>query len=254
MPDSAVLRGILKEVREKKILTPRIRSTLHSPTFKGFDIPVRGWVSRPPDGWWHPSVHATWPAEKLAQYLVEPGAFTEEESPLSFVLSVTQGSFWHEFLQRLLLDDGILIQDEVPLCDPLHRRKGHADGLLANGEMLEIKTASSRAFKKFPDAEALRENQPVYFAQTQDYLDMAEREVMRYLVMCKEPPYEFGEFLVRADSMFQAKQRVKYREAIDIARELMEDRSFPEVTSSPSEPSPLIPDPRPVLLYGTPLH
>jgi hypothetical protein len=252
MPDSAVLRGILSEVRDKKILSPIIRSTLHSPSFTGFTLEVEGWTPRAYDGWIHPSTHTTWSVEQLVEYLTHPEALAEEEPELSFVLSVTQGKFWHQFVQHLLLDNGILVQDEVPLCDPVHRRRGHTDGQLANGELFEFKTANSRSFRKLTNLEALRECTSGYIAgyygQTQDYLDMAEVEHMRYLVMCMEPPYEFAEFVVPADPMFQAKQRMKYREAIETAAEVMAER---EAVALSSEPTP---EPSPVLLYGTPLH
>lgn len=242
--DSAVLRGILKDVRDKKILSPIIRGGLADPKFKGFSLQVEGWTPRPYDGWFHPSTHATWDVDKLVDYLTHPERYQPDEHPsLSFVLAVTQGKFWHTFHQRLLLDHGILLQDEVPLVDIPRRRKGHTDGLLANGELLEIKTSSSRSFRKFTDLEGLMTNEPGYYAQTQDYLDMAEAEHMRYLVMCMESPYAFSEFLVPVDGAFQARQRRKYREAVEIA---MQHHQLPTITAPVPQQSRLH--------YGTPLH
>lgn len=246
MAGSALLRSILNEVRDKKILAPIIRSTLHDPNFKGFTLEVEGWTPRPYDGWLHPSGQATWEVEELVRYLTEPESFSEEEPTLSFVLSVTQGKFWHTFIQRLLLDNGILVQDEVPLRDPLHRRRGHTDGLLSTGELLEIKTASARMIRKLTTATDLRTAKPEYYAQTQDYLDMAQVEHMRYLVMGMEAPFEIAEYIISADSMYQARQRLKYREAIDIAAEIMADR----------EPLPIspLPESRLSLRWGVALH
>jgi hypothetical protein len=246
---SAILRNILAEVRERKVLSPIIRSTLHDPKFTGFTLEVEGWTPRAYDGWFHPSTHTTWSVEELVQYLTSPDQIVEEEPELSFVLAVTQGKFWHTFIQRLLLDNGVLVQDEVPLRDPVHRRRGHTDGLLASGELFEFKTASSRSFRKLNSLEALREHTSGYIAgyygQTQDYLDMADAEYMRYLVMCLESPYELAEFVVPADPMFQAKQRLKYREALEMAAEIMQSRP---------ESEPVTPLPTPQLMWGTPLR
>jgi hypothetical protein len=241
---SAVLRGILREHRDKKVLSPIIRAALHDPNFKGFPLQVEGWTARPYDGWFHPSTHATKTVDELIDYLTHPENHQpEEHPPLVFVLAVTQGKFWHTFIQRLLLDHGILLQDEVPLIDPTRRRRGHTDGLLANGELLEIKTSSSRSFRKFTNCADLIANEPGYYAQTQDYLDMAEAEYMRYLVMCMESPYEFSEFLVPADGLFQTAQRRKYREAVETAAQ---GQIYHIPIPTPEQSS--------ALLYGTPLH
>ena len=243
--NSPVLRGILKDRRDKKILTPIIRTALASPDFQGFTVPVEGYVPRPYDGWFHPSTHATWTTEQLIDYLLHPENHQPDlHPPLSFVLAVTQGKFWHTFYQRLLHDYGhdILVQDEVPLFDPVRRRKGHTDGLLSTGELLELKTASARAFRQFTTIEDLIAKKPEYYAQTQDYLDMAEAEVMRYLVVCMEAPFEFSEFLVSADGTYQAAQRRKYREAVETAAQFGE---LPNLSATTA---------RPTLVYGTPLH
>lgn len=215
---SPLLRGILGDIKSKKVLVPIIRSMLADPKFRGFNLKVEPWQKRKYDGRFHPSSHATWTARQLTYYLTHGDQLIEEKPTPGFVLAVTQGKFWHSFYQKLLLRNGILEQDEVPLHDELHNRTGHTDGRLSNGELLEIKTASSSSFKKLGDVDALKEYSFGYYGQTQDYLDMAGAEIMRYLVVCMESPYPMHEYLVPADGVYQLRQRRKYREAIEAAQ------------------------------------
>lgn len=210
-------RTMMKELGQGKIVTPIIRSALSKPTFDGFDVPVEGWITRPYDGWFHPSTHSTWTPRQLYYYLTVGEKMFVENPTLLFVLSVTQGKFWHNFVQRLLLDNGLMLQDEVPILDPIHMRRGHTDGLLSNGEGFEFKTASERVIVKMKTLDLLMKNQPKYYAQTQDYLDVTGGEVMRYFIMQLSAPFDMAEFEVPADPEFQAAQRDKYREAIEAA-------------------------------------
>lgn len=204
-------RRMLRETQQGKILTPYIRAALTNPDFTGFQIDVEGWTPRPYDGYFHPSTHSTWTARQLFYYLTDPDSFEPEVPTLLFVLAVTQGKFWHAFVQRLLLRKKLLLQDEVPLKDARYNRKGHTDGLLSTGEGFEFKTMGDRLIKKVKDANDLREHHPDYYAQTQDYLDMSGLVAMRYLVMTLSSPFLMEEFVVLADPVFQAAQREKYR-------------------------------------------
>lgn len=220
-------RRMLREVKDEKILVPFMRAALSKPTFTGFKVNVEGWSSRPYDGWFHPSTHADWTARQLALYLLH-GADMEESMPdLMFVLSVTQGSFWHEFVQRLLLDGGILLPNpgttkrdsiikraEIPIRDPEHNRTGHADGRLTD-ELFEFKSASERVIAKLQSVEDLKQYKPGYYTQIQDYLDVTGFLKARYFVMQLSAPFAMAEFVVPADPGFQMQQRAKYREAIE---------------------------------------
>jgi hypothetical protein len=208
-------RRILTELSQGNILIPVIRAELHDPKFKGFPLKVEGWTPRPYDGWFHPSTHPTWTARQLAYYLMEPDKLKEQRPDLLFVLSVTQGKFWHTFIQKVLLDNGILVKDEMPLVDPLHNRRGHADGLLRTDELFEFKTMSDRLIGKVKTAEDVRNLHFDYWAQTQDYLDMSGKRYMRYLIMSLASPFPMQELVVEADPIFQMAQRQKYRAALD---------------------------------------
>jgi hypothetical protein len=212
-------KRFLKDVRQSKLITPIIAAMLSEPTFDEFDLTVDGWTPRPYDGWFHPSTHAMLNVRQLVYYLTEGHKLPDERPTLLFVLSVTQGKFWHTFVQKLLMDNGIMVKDEVPLVDKEHKRRGHTDGLLANGELFEFKTASERVIRKMTSVEALREYRPEYYAQTQDYLDMAGADKMRYFIMSLAAPFPMEEFVVPADPAFQAAQREKYTKALIHAKE-----------------------------------
>lgn len=207
---------MLRDVRQGKILVPYVTAALTSPDFEGFHLDVEGWVPRGYDGYFHPSTHATWTARQLSYYLTHPDDLIAETPTLLFVLSVTQGKFWHLFIQYLLLRGGLLVQDEVPIKDLDLNRKGHADGMLFNGEGFEFKTMTERLIKKVTNVEELKEHHFTYYAQTQDYLDVLGIPAMRYLIMSLSSPFFMQEFLVPADPEFQHAQREKYREALTL--------------------------------------
>ncbi len=214
---------MMRDINEDKVLIPVIRAALSKPRFKGFTVPVDGWDAREHDGWFHPSTHATWTARQLYYYLVEPDAFEPEKPSPLFVLAVTQGKFWHEFIQRLMLDLGLLIrnpgstpkdpivkQAEIALKDEIHNRKGHADGRRPAGELFEFKTMNDYQNKRVRTWEDIRDLAPEYYAQTQDYLHMAGALRMRYLIMALASPFPMEEIVVPADPDFQEAQSRKY--------------------------------------------
>src|ERR1043165_2339620 len=184
----------LSSLKKQQVIIPVIRATMADPDFTGFTVTVRGWKAgvREFDGWFHPSTHATWTARQLALYLQHGADVPLEQPGLEFVLAVTQGSFWHEFVQRLLLKRGILLRNpgstsrdkiekqvEISLVDPDHNRRGHADGRLAtcDDELFEFKTINDWKLKKYegPNAEeVLREENPFgYWTQAQEYMDIS---------------------------------------------------------------------------------
>jgi hypothetical protein len=226
---SPAFRRMLKDAQQNKIITPVIASMLSNPSFEGFDVPVEDWTPRPYDGWFHPSTHATWNVRQLTHYLLQGSEMPEARPELLFVLAVTQGKFWHSFIQKLLMENGLMEKDEVPLVDHEHHRRGHTDGLLRNGELFEFKTASERVIKKLGSVEDLKQYKPEYYAQTQDYLDMAQAEEMRYFVMSLAAPFPMVEFVVPADRNFQAAQRGKYLQALMYA----EAKEFPPACCAP---------------------
>lgn len=211
-------RKMVTEMSRGNLLIPIIRAALYSPDFQGFTLRVESWQDRPYDGWFHPSTHATWTARQLAYYLMQGDKLSTEPPELSFVLAVTQGKFWHEFIQQLLMDKHVMVQKETPVEDLYHHRRGHIDGVLSNGELFEFKTANENASRWMRDVELLKKHKPDYYAQTQDYMDMAKVDRMRYLVFTPAYPFAMEEYVVPADKPFQEAQRDKYTAAIQAAR------------------------------------
>jgi hypothetical protein len=211
----ALRTGNLRALAGDAKLIPIIRGELMNRGFQSFDLRVDAWSSRPHDGWWHPSSHSSWPARKLALYLMHPERIEEELMGMESMLTVTQGHFWHTFIQRVLLRNGILECDEVPLEDPEHRRRGHMDGKMS-GEGLEIKTINNDWLaQSITSEEQLREKKPGYYAQGQDYLDMANLDSMRFLFMGTYRPFPMVEFVMHRDEPYQRAQRAKYTEALE---------------------------------------
>jgi hypothetical protein len=207
----------ITSIRDDKIITPIIQAELLDPDFEGFTVPVRPWTPRPYDGKFHPSTHASWTALQLYYYLTSPHLIEQEQMTLTSVIAITQGHFLHEFLQRILLRNGILLTAEESLDDPEHNRTGHMDGRL-KGEGLEIKTINDFQIKTVIDTESLREKKPSYYGQSQDYMDMAGLSAMRFFLIATSYPYPMSEFVVLADPEYQAAQRAKYKLAINAAR------------------------------------
>jgi hypothetical protein len=234
MPGPAFTRAV-RDISEGKILIPVIKAALSDPDFKEFHVRAEGWHSRPYDGWFHPSTHATWNVRQLWLYLTKPELMQPERPSLLFVLSVTQGKFWHDFVQTILFDRGMLMprpkweqattitdKVEVPFRDRHHMRRGHADGRISGDELFEFKTMNDRWITRVKTGEDVRIHHPGYYAQTQDYLDMGKSRRMRYLVMALASPFPMAEVVVEADVEFQAAQRAKYAEAIQHAADQTE--------------------------------
>lgn len=201
------------------VLKPILMAKLYSPDFTGFTIKVEGWSGRRWDGKFHPSTHATWTLRQLYLYLTRPDLLDGERMDVTGVLAVTAGTFWHTFIQRILLDAGPLLRAEVPVCDEEINLVGHADGELSTGELLELKTYNNEfTIQKIDNEVTLRERKPEYYAQTQDYLAGLGREAMRYLVIYPTYPFHMTEFVVKANLPFQTAQREKYLRAYELAQ------------------------------------
>jgi hypothetical protein len=211
------LTSVLGGTQRGQILIPSAIVALNDPHFAGFSVEVEPFEERPYDGKFHPSMHATWTVRQLYLYLVAPLLLEPERRPLNNVLAVTAGRFWHRFFQQLWLTSGDLVLDEVALEDLPTNRVGHADGLLVNGEGLEIKTINEYQVLKITDEAALREKKFDYWAQSQDYLAMANWEVMRFFFVYPGWPFPMSEFVVKADAARQATRRSTYLQALELA-------------------------------------
>jgi hypothetical protein len=232
----------IKGIANNEILIPAAHTALFDPEFKGFVIDMEGWKEdlRVYDGWFHPSTQATWTVRQLYVYLVAHQLLDQERLTLDSILAITQGKFWHKFFQRVWLDQGTLIKDEVPVLDEDTNRRGHADGFLFTGEGLEIKTINEHQVSKIVSEDILREKKPQYWGQTQDYLDILGLKSMRYFMINPSYPFPKTEFVVQANKSYQDKRRVEYKQAIELATK------FPDVTAMQSStfPAPVCCAPR----------
>jgi hypothetical protein len=210
-------RRMLKEYQQEWLIVPIIRAELLNPKFRGFNLKVEGFTPRPYDGKFHPSTHATWTARQLALYLTNPEMLEEESLTLTSVLAITQGKFWHLFVQKLLLRHGILLRAEVPLADPKTNVVGHMDGLVCTYEGFEFKTMNDWKHDKVKTWQDFRELEPAYYAQAQDYLRITNLSAMRVVIMGMSNPYPMTEVVVPADDITQIAQRRKYQLAMELA-------------------------------------
>lgn len=214
------LRRVLRGLAKDEVLVPALHSALNDPSFRGFTVEIEPWTDRPYDGYFHPSTQATWNVRQLALYLMAPQLLEKRGMELTGTLSITQGNFWHLFLQHVLKEIGLLIKDEVGFVDEEHKRRGHMDGLLKIGgeeQGLEIKTMNSYKLPKISTMEELRAEKPGYWAQAQEYLDVFGLERMRFLIISPNYPFPMKEFLVEADPVHQERRREIYKGAIQIA-------------------------------------
>jgi hypothetical protein len=214
------LRRAVRGLGKKEILVPALHAALNDPDFSGFTVDVEPWTTRPADGYFHPSTQATWNVRQLALYLIAPHLVQQERMQLTGVLGITQGHFWHMFIQHVLKQTGFLIEEEVGFTDEEHRRRGHMDGLLdirGVKEGLEIKTINPYKISKMTSAEALLELKPGYWAQAQEYLDVFDLPRMRFLFLSPSYPFTMTEFTVDADKDHQRWRRDVYKGAIAIA-------------------------------------
>ncbi len=217
----STVRRTLRGVENSEVLIPALLTSLNDPTFEGFEIEIEPWSPRPPDGYFHPSTQSTWTVRQLALYLMAPETVEQERMQLTGVFAITQGHFWHMFIQKILKDTGLLIKDEVGFTDEEHKRRGHMDGLLKiNGqeEGLEIKTMNSFTIKKIENEKDLREKKFGYWCQAQEYLDVFNLPRMRFLIISPSYPFPMVEFTVEADPEHQQQRREIYKGAITIAK------------------------------------
>jgi hypothetical protein len=210
------LRRALRGLASGEILIPALQTALHDPSFSALDIHIGGFQKREPDGYFHPSGHATWNVRQLALYRMAPHLLEQGVMPYTGTLSITQGHFWHAFIQHILKECGLLIKDEVGFTDEAFQRKGHMDGLLKD-EGLEIKTINSRRINSMVSEEALKQDKYQYWCQAQEYLDVFNLPQMRFLFITPDFPFPMKEFVVKANPEHQAARREIYAKAIEIA-------------------------------------
>jgi hypothetical protein len=223
-------RKLLAGLGQGEVVIPVIRAALFNPDFKDFTVKVRGFEKRDPDGWFHPSEHPLWEPRQLFFYLVEPERLRFEPFDLHSVMAVTQGQFWHSFIERVGTDCGLFTGVEVKFEDAETGARGSMDATLPE-EGFEFKTARPNKFREMPkgppdDKELLewfKGYWPTYYAQGQEYMRLSGYRLHRMLFLCMDYPYEMREILVPFDHFFSEEIAEKYR----MVRQAVADQRMP---------------------------
>lgn len=218
---------MLSAVDKGEVVIPIIRAALFDPTFKSFEVKVRGFEARPPDGYFHPSTHPLWEERMLYYYLAEPERLVGEDFDPHSVMAVTQGHFWHCFIEKVGKDCGLFLTEACPCgckndveygySDPETGARGHVDGRLVD-EVFEFKTMRPAKVAKIPrltptDPELVewyRLFQPGYHAQAQEYMRLSGYRRHRTLLLSLDWPYEMREIVIEADDYFAYAVKEKY--------------------------------------------
>lgn len=245
-------RRLLKSIGNEELLVPLLRSALYDPTFKDFDITVEGFTNRPADGWFWPSTHPLWNERLLYQYVTDPGSLLTEPMDPTGTLAVTAGSFFHTFVQTVLVREGTLVQQpkvcgcgrehperaEVYLRDDEAGTRGHSDGVVYEGSGFEFKSMTPLKLDRMPRGEPTSPQVlewfatkcPDYYAQAQEYLRMGQRDRMIVVILSLTYPFNMREIHVRYDRHFAYQTREKYLRV----RRMVEESLTPRCECGPT--------------------
>jgi hypothetical protein len=141
----------------------------------------------------HPSSLAYCPRKLYEAYLLPTHVKTGQDPRLQRVFA--NGHDVHDRLQGYLYKTGLLVEDEVLICDTEFEICGHTDGLLninGNFGVLELKSINKSGFMKLlvPD--------PDYIIQMNVYMHCLDLDWGILLYESKDSQ-EFKEFLVNRD-------------------------------------------------------
>lgn len=238
-------RRTLKAIDHGEVVAPIIRAALFDPDFKSFTVKVRGFEARPPDGWFHPSTHPLWSERRLYWYVVAPHHLALEPFDPHSVMAVTQGHFWHSFIEHVGKRAGLFQVSEPCSCgcksaverafrDEETGSRGHVDGLLAE-EIFEFKTMRPSKLSIFPSLGPLdmaawyAEHYPTYYGQAQEYMRLSGYRAHRTLILSMDYPYEMREILLPFDHGFAYEVAEKYRRV----RQAVADKVMPMPCCAP---------------------
>lgn len=213
---------LLKGSLGQEVVIPPLRALLTNPDFEGFEVPIPDFKPRPPDGYFHPSTHPLWPERMLFFYLVAPDRLIDLELDQEGCMATTQGTFWHSFLQHVML-----VHDLVLIMNPKGRfphdkvehyvedkevgSRGSMDGVLNPDKLaisipigLEIKTMRTLKMDTCPKSgpnspevlEWLKKKCPEYYCQAQEYLRMSGYTEMRMVIIGLEYPFPMKEISI----------------------------------------------------------
>lgn len=228
-------RKLIKSIDNDEKIVPLLRTALWDPNFKSFTIKVDGFSKRKPDGWFHPSTHPLWTEPMLYLYMSNPESLIREPFDPASTMAVTAGSFFHDFVQTVLLQEKVLERHpncpcglrkhsdaEVLLVDEEVRSRGHSDGVTFDGDGFEFKTMNTMKMGRIPkgrpdDPEVLAwfvDRCPDYYAQAQEYLRMSKRLRMVVVILSLTYPFEMREIHVPFDPGFAFAVRDKFARVI----------------------------------------
>lgn len=204
-------------VNEEKVV-PILRTELWNPDFQGFTVEVEGFTERKPDGWFHPSTHPLWTEPHLYYYILNHENMIREPFDPTGTLAVTFGHFAHTFVQQVLIQSGVLVQQpekcpcgyrhsdraEVYLVDEEVKSRGHSDGVLKWGDGFEFKTMNPRKAGTIPKGapsspevlEWFKKRCKDYYLQAQEYLRISGRTTMVVVILVTTYPFEMREIHV----------------------------------------------------------
>jgi len=229
---SVNFRKLLAGASAGEVLIPIMRAALYDPDFKSFDVHIDGFTARPPDPWFHPSTHPMMHPRQLYYYLAHPDALLPEIFDPHSTMAVTQGTFWHEFFQHILLEVGAILPNPTPTpgrnvaewgwVHAVTQARGHSDGLTPDQEIFELKSMNqARLSKLAPGAPAdpavlasFRKMCPDYYAQGQEYMRLSGRRSWRCVLMAIEYPYPMREIVMAYDPIYAQGIAFKYETVI----------------------------------------
>lgn len=224
MKQAPAFRKTMASIANGEVVIPIIRAKLWNPDFDSFTIEVEGFKNRPWDGWFHPSTHPTWPERMLYYYLTEHERLVAEPFDTASVMAITQGNFWHTFVQKVLIDAGYLIpppegQKEHGFSDTETRSRGSVDGLSVDSEVFEYKTMMTAKMARIERGaptdpavlESFKRLAPEYFFQGQEYMRLSGFRRWRGVIQGLEYPFEMREIAMEFDPAAAYGIRDKYR-------------------------------------------
>lgn len=213
---SPAFRRGLASIKRGEILIPPLRAYLMNPDFEEFTVTVKGMGQREPDYHFHPSQHPGASEMALWLWMVRPEILLDEPLDDSSMLAVTVGKIWHDLIEGILMDMGLLTAQEVFVEDPETKARGNMDGIVVpsvyseTGEIFEFKTAKADLVRKVDSVETYIQMYPGYYLQAIEYMRLSGYRRERVVMMALSYPYEMREFVIEYDMDLANQIRDKY--------------------------------------------
>lgn len=237
-------QGLLSSASDGEVVAPLLKAYLTDATWESsFDVRFqRGSTYRPPDGWFHPSQHPTWPERMLWWYLTQPERLIPERLAPENTISITMGTAVHSLIESALQDLGLILTTaelrelgytvhggEAEAIDPEVMSRGHMDGILrahipshpsVEYHHFEFKTAGEVALRQVDsmDLDGFIAKWPTYYAQVQEYLRMTGFPLSVVVFMQMGFPWTMKEFHVPANRQYQVDVAGKYLRVIEASK------------------------------------